>query len=123
MIKQFNMLAMNSNTMLYEADAVEDVEKVITETFGRGAPPPEEILRHKWIESEKAGYDIGLDAALQDWQVKHHLQWRLAREGRRLDVLVFHVLVPLACLRGILAVVVFAGWDPVDAFLRYYYKF
>jgi len=31
----------------------------------------EEILRHKWIESEKAGYDIGFERALLDWIVKH----------------------------------------------------
>ena len=31
----------------------------------------EEILRHKWLESEKAGHDIGFDRALLDWIVKH----------------------------------------------------
>jgi hypothetical protein len=31
----------------------------------------EEILRHKWIESEKAGYDIGFERALTDWILKH----------------------------------------------------
>jgi hypothetical protein len=35
-----------------------------------------EILRHKWIESEKAGRDIGFDAALIDWMVHHHSTWR-----------------------------------------------
>src|SRR5258708_21571312 len=30
-----------------------------------------EILRHKWIESEKAGFDIGFDRALIDWIVKY----------------------------------------------------
>ena len=29
-----------------------------------------EILCHKWIESEKAGYDIGFERALIDWVVK-----------------------------------------------------
>ena len=29
----------------------------------------EEILRHKWIESEKAGHDIGFEKALLDWIV------------------------------------------------------
>ena len=37
-----------------------------------------EILRHKWIESEKAGRDIGFDVALIDWTVHHHLAWRRA---------------------------------------------
>jgi len=31
----------------------------------------DEILRHKWIESEKAGYDIGWDRAAVDWMIKH----------------------------------------------------
>jgi hypothetical protein len=37
-----------------------------------------EILRHKWIESEKAGRDIGFDDALIDWTVHHHAAWRRA---------------------------------------------
>jgi hypothetical protein len=36
----------------------------------------EEILRHKWIESEKAGYDIGFERALIDWIVKYRSAWR-----------------------------------------------
>jgi hypothetical protein len=39
----------------------------------------EEILRHKWIESEKAGYDIGFERALLDWIVKHRSAWRERR--------------------------------------------
>ncbi len=36
----------------------------------------EEILRHKWIESEKRGHDIGFEKALLDWIVKHRSSWR-----------------------------------------------
>lgn len=36
----------------------------------------EEILRHKWIESEKAGTDIGFERALLDWIVKYRSGWR-----------------------------------------------
>jgi hypothetical protein len=36
----------------------------------------EEILKHKWIESEKAGADIGFEKALLDWIVKHRSSWR-----------------------------------------------
>jgi hypothetical protein len=36
----------------------------------------EEILRHKWIESEKAGHDIGFERALLDWIVKYRSAWR-----------------------------------------------
>ena len=40
----------------------------------------EEILRHKWYESEKAGYDIGFEQALTDWIVKHRSKWRKGRQ-------------------------------------------
>jgi hypothetical protein len=40
----------------------------------------EEILRHKWIESEKAGHDIGFEKALLDWIVKHRSSWRAQRK-------------------------------------------
>jgi hypothetical protein len=40
----------------------------------------EEILKHKWIESEKAGYDIGFERALLDWIVKHRSAWREKRQ-------------------------------------------
>ncbi len=40
----------------------------------------EEILRHKWIESEKVGYDIGFERALLDWIVKHRSNWRRSRK-------------------------------------------
>lgn len=31
----------------------------------------EEIHRHKWIESEKKGFDIGFDKAFHDWVAKY----------------------------------------------------
>jgi hypothetical protein len=40
----------------------------------------DEILRHKWIESEKAGRDIGFECALTDWIVKHRSKWRKSRQ-------------------------------------------
>lgn len=43
----------------------------------------EEILRHKWIESEKQGYDIGFERALLDWIVKYRSNWRKARKESR----------------------------------------
>ena len=42
----------------------------------------EEILRHKWIESEKVGHDIGFEKALLDWIVKHRANWRFLRQQR-----------------------------------------
>ena len=40
----------------------------------------EEILCHKWLESEKAGYDIGFERALLDWIVRHRSAWREKRQ-------------------------------------------
>ncbi|HAM72867.1 MAG TPA: hypothetical protein DCM86_14600 [Verrucomicrobiales bacterium] len=39
----------------------------------------EEILKHKWLESEKMGYDIGFERALTDWIIKHRAKWRRSR--------------------------------------------
>jgi hypothetical protein len=41
----------------------------------------DEILRHKWLESEKAGCDIGFELALTDWIVKHRSKWRKSRQN------------------------------------------
>ena len=43
-----------------------------------------EILRHKWIESEKVGHDIGFEKALLDWIVKHRAGWRALRQHKAL---------------------------------------
>lgn len=39
----------------------------------------DEILKHKWIESEKAGHDIGFERALTEWIIKHRSKWRKSR--------------------------------------------
>lgn len=50
----------------------------------------EEILRHKWFESEKKGHDIGYDRARVDWKIKYRSQWRKERRARR-DSLKFEI--------------------------------
>lgn len=35
----------------------------------------EEIMKHKWIESEKRGYNIGFEWALIDWVKNHRKSW------------------------------------------------
>jgi len=39
----------------------------------------DEILKHKWLESEKSGYDIGFDKAIVDWIINHRNNWRKGR--------------------------------------------
>ncbi len=42
-----------------------------------------EILRHKWLESEKVGHDIGFERALVDWVTRHRAEWRRSRQAHR----------------------------------------
>lgn len=35
----------------------------------------EQIMAHKWIESEKIGHDIGLKQATQEWIEDHYDEW------------------------------------------------
>jgi hypothetical protein len=60
------------------ADATPDIvkESLLYKEF---LAEREEILRHKWIESEKAGQDIGFEKALLDWIVKYRSSWRSQR--------------------------------------------
>lgn len=34
-----------------------------------------EVMKHKWIESEKAHKDVGFEYALVDWIVKYKTRW------------------------------------------------
>ncbi len=38
----------------------------------------DEIARHRWLESEKQGRDIGYERALMQWVRKHRDLWRQA---------------------------------------------
>ena len=51
----------------------------------------EEILKHKWYESERAGHDIGFDRALTDWTIRHCSEW-LKRQ--RLETQLHGVAMP-----------------------------
>jgi len=39
----------------------------------------EEVMKHKWYESEKKGYDIGFELALVNWRIKYGSQWHRGR--------------------------------------------
>ena len=41
----------------------------------------DEILRYKWIESEKAGVDIGFEKVLLGWLVKNSADWAEQRQS------------------------------------------
>ena len=44
--------------------------------YKRLARQRDEILRYKWIESERAGVDIGFEKALLGWLLKNSAAWR-----------------------------------------------
>ena len=45
----------------------------------------EEIKKYKWIESEKAGRDIGWERAQQEWLQNHFPAWKQQRWQRTLQ--------------------------------------
>ena len=38
-----------------------------------------EILKHKWLESEKVGFDIGFESAQKSWDKNHAQNWRRSK--------------------------------------------
>lgn len=42
----------------------------------------EEIMKHKWIESEKAGQDVGFEFAIKDWMKNHRENWIKSRQEK-----------------------------------------
>jgi len=50
----------------------------------------DEILRHKWLQSEKAGYDIGFEKALLQWIMLHRSSWIERRRQLRVDTQNIH---------------------------------
>ena len=40
----------------------------------------EEIMKHKWYESERAGRDVGFAYALIDWTMKFKNKWLQSRK-------------------------------------------
>jgi hypothetical protein len=41
----------------------------------------DEILKHKWLESEKAGHDIGWEKSLVDWVFNHRGEWQKSKHN------------------------------------------
>lgn len=54
----------NSSMRSPRFDLVNEVQAVI-----------EEILRYKWLESEKRGHDIGMRSATREWIENHYDDW------------------------------------------------
>jgi len=52
----------------------------------------EEIEKYRWIESEKAGRDIGWKRASEEWKQRHFSGWKRAIRERGLEPSLFEIL-------------------------------
>lgn len=59
----------------------QEIEKVLENSslYQEFLAEREEILKHKWLQSEAVGHDVGFDAALVDWAVNHRATWKKKR--------------------------------------------
>jgi len=42
----------------------------------------DEVLKHKWYESERAGRDVGMDRARVSWVIHHRARWVKERRSQ-----------------------------------------
>ena len=72
---------LKADAMAGEVETVGDRDTLLKSTnlYREFQAEKEEILKHKWIESEKVGYDIGFERALVDWITRHRSAWNQVR--------------------------------------------
>jgi hypothetical protein len=75
-------MRLNDETDLFVGEGAECSLLLRSTLYREFLAEREEILRHKWIESEKAGHDIGFEHALTNWLVHHCAQWRRERRSQ-----------------------------------------
>lgn len=63
-------------------DSISDIALKRSDVYKEFLAEREEIMKHKWLESEKAGHDIGYDKALLDWIMNHREKWRTSYRRR-----------------------------------------
>src|SRR5450755_1039982 len=78
--RRFNVEFTNMSNAAKDSSSANDLLKN-SSLYREFQAEREEILRHKWIESEKAGRDIGFEQALTDWIIKHRSSWRKNRQN------------------------------------------
>jgi hypothetical protein len=78
--RRFNVEFTNMSNAAKDSSSANDLLKN-SSLYREFQAEREEILRHKWIESEKAGRDIGFEQALTDWIIKHRSTWRKNRQN------------------------------------------
>ena len=48
----------------------------------------EEIHKHLWIESQKAGQSIGIERAKEEWLSRHALEWLRYNEPQKFEKMI-----------------------------------
>jgi len=73
--------------MVPSMDSVQDGRALLINTnlYKEFQAEKEEILKYKWIESERAGHDIGFERALVEWITTHRAGWRRSRQQTQSD--------------------------------------
>jgi hypothetical protein len=79
-LRRFNVDFTNMSNAAKDSSSANDLLKN-SSLYREFQAERQEILRHKWIESEKAGRDIGFEQALTDWIIKHRSTWRKNRQA------------------------------------------
>lgn len=74
--KKGNYLAFFMRRTKAKPDSISDIALKRSDVYKEFLAEREEIMKHKWLESEKAGHDIGYDKALLDWIMNHREKWR-----------------------------------------------
>jgi hypothetical protein len=62
-----------------EADLILEKSYALLE---EAAAEREEVLRHKWFESEKAGHEVTFEKALADWLIHYRADWKEKRRAQ-----------------------------------------
>ena len=78
----------NKTQPISESDAYSESDKEFagrSKLYQEFLAEREAILRHKWIESEKEGRDIGFERALLDWIRNHRESWRKSRSDHKIS--------------------------------------
>jgi hypothetical protein len=75
-------MSIAQSTLSCKSGFCSDGESLLVQSllYREVAAEREEILRHKWFESEKAGHDIGFENARVSWMVHHRARWRKERQ-------------------------------------------
>ncbi|MCP5557008.1 MAG: hypothetical protein H7A55_04570 [Verrucomicrobiaceae bacterium] len=54
-------------------------EKIKSTPYAEFLAEREELMRFKWLASERAKRDVGLENALMEWAAGHRSEWRQRR--------------------------------------------